>query len=287
MPQAPSTFRPAAYAEAETARSKRRDDSRRAFQPWRSWYKKARWQSLRMSQLRREPLCETCLIAEDRVVPAEVVHHREPHRGIWERFIDPENLASVCKACHDGEIQRGERAGWTQKAWLVEGLRIQPRVVLPLDLAPSAIPLTIVCGAPGSGKSTWVAAKWAPGDTVIDLDAIMSELAGSEIRTQERVQAHLETAFLIRNKRLAALGKCQEHLKAWFIVGAPGAGVRQRWADQLKPHAVVVMETPFDECIRRIRSQPERAPTAAGMIEAAREWRRRYQRAGCDTLYVS
>ncbi|MDN3627161.1 hypothetical protein [Methylobacterium isbiliense] len=50
-------------------------------------------------------------LARGEVVPASVVNHRRPHRGEWALFIDPENHESVCKPCHDREIQREERAG--------------------------------------------------------------------------------------------------------------------------------------------------------------------------------
>lgn len=63
----------------------------------------------REQQLARQPLCERHL-QRGEVEPATVVHHRVPHRGAWALFIDPSNHESACKACHDGEIQREERA---------------------------------------------------------------------------------------------------------------------------------------------------------------------------------
>jgi 5-methylcytosine-specific restriction protein A len=30
-----------------------------------------------------------------------VVDHIQPHRGNWARFIDRDNLQSLCKSCHD------------------------------------------------------------------------------------------------------------------------------------------------------------------------------------------
>jgi 5-methylcytosine-specific restriction protein A len=91
-------------------RERSRDAQRRSQQPWRAWYKLEIWDhpetGLRIQQLRRKPICEACGRAT-----ATIVHHKRPHRGVWELFAAPNNLQSVCKPCHDGEIQRGERAG--------------------------------------------------------------------------------------------------------------------------------------------------------------------------------
>jgi hypothetical protein len=49
--------------------------------------------------LRLEPLCRLCLEA-DRVTPATVADHIEPHRGSYELF-RLGKLRSVCAECHD------------------------------------------------------------------------------------------------------------------------------------------------------------------------------------------
>lgn len=60
-------------------------------------------------QLTKKPLCERCE-AKGRVTPANVVNHRERHQGDLVLFFDPRNHESVCKRCHDRDIQREERA---------------------------------------------------------------------------------------------------------------------------------------------------------------------------------
>lgn len=74
---------------------------------YRRWYKLAAWcgkHGLREQQLMRQPLCERCLVSET-VEPATVVHHRKPHNGSWELFIDPNNHESLCKPHHDRDGQ--------------------------------------------------------------------------------------------------------------------------------------------------------------------------------------
>lgn len=57
------------------------------------------WQALRLSHLAQHPLCVPCL---DRNVTREAteVDHTTPHKGDRTLLMDPNNLTSMCKACH-------------------------------------------------------------------------------------------------------------------------------------------------------------------------------------------
>ena len=78
---------------------------------YRVWYKTPTWQRIRRQQLAAEPLCQRCK-AEGRIVPATVVHHVEPHKGDWAKFISGP-FESLCKQHHDVLAQREERRGHT------------------------------------------------------------------------------------------------------------------------------------------------------------------------------
>src|SRR5262245_3131950 len=73
-------------------------------------YDTSRWRRLRLYQLRLRPLCELCL-PRRKTVPAEVVHHLVRHQGDRTKFFTTP-LQSVCKSCHDGIIQKQEKAGF-------------------------------------------------------------------------------------------------------------------------------------------------------------------------------
>lgn len=253
-------------------RERSRDRDRLAEQPWRAWYHLPIWDhpvtGLRAIQLARRPICEKCKRAR-----ATVAHHKRPHGGVWELFIDPNNLESVCKRCHDGEVQRGERAGnYAARIELVAGVAIPTNVLHP-QLARSAVPLTIVCGAPAAGKTEYVRQKAQRGDKVIDLDDIIADLAGSATRTAEAKRRHLCQALIERNRRLALL---TSGAPAWFVVGAAAGWERRRWADGLGAQSVVLIDTPLRTCIARIRRDPLRAPIADELEEAAHGWFARY-----------
>lgn len=94
-------------------------DDRQAFdrdrdrQPWRKWYKMARWQKLRMSVLVRDLFTcqwQGCGRIEPDTSQLVADHHR-PHRGDEQLFWDETNLWCLCKPCHDSAKQREERRG--------------------------------------------------------------------------------------------------------------------------------------------------------------------------------
>jgi 5-methylcytosine-specific restriction protein A len=72
-------------------------------------YGTARWQELRLAQLRAEPLCDKCA-DRNRVTAATVVDHVERHGNDERRFYDPRNLQSLCKTCHDRKTMTEDRA---------------------------------------------------------------------------------------------------------------------------------------------------------------------------------
>lgn len=46
-----------------------------------------------------------------RVSKAEVVDHKQPHKGDHKLFWDPKNHQPMCKQCHDRHKQRLEKSG--------------------------------------------------------------------------------------------------------------------------------------------------------------------------------
>ena len=269
--------------EPETLQERERDrDARRRYeQPWRAWYRLPVWHQLRVQQLKHQPMCEAC-----RRAPATVAHHKHPHRGVWDLFVDPNNLQSVCKPCHDGEIARGERAGnYVTQINLNRGVVVARNVLYPNELQRSAIPLNLVCGAPGSGKSTYTDKHRQADEIVIDIDSIVAELAGTLRRTNE-TQLHLQAAMIERNRRLQALARESRAARAWFIIGAPSGGERERWAAGLGAERVVVMETPADECIARIYRDDNRAAIADELARAVWDWHARFSPSRRDEIVI-
>lgn len=108
MPAMPPTFR-AGPVRTKRERDQDHDQRRRREKPWRRWYQLPIWRNqIRPRQLTEEPYCKRCNLRGE-VVLATVVNHVEPHRGDWDKFINGP-FESLCKTCHDSEVQREERA---------------------------------------------------------------------------------------------------------------------------------------------------------------------------------
>ena len=76
-------------------------------------YKLVAWTKiLRPVQLMNEPLCAFCA-AKGIDTVATVVDHIKPHRGDRLLFLDPKNLQSLCKPCHDSDKQSEEVNGYS------------------------------------------------------------------------------------------------------------------------------------------------------------------------------
>ena len=80
---------------------------------FKKWYKRKIWrETLRPECLRRDNY--TCQMEGCGINLGHAPHllhadHKIPHRGIWERFIDLNNLWTLCHECHNREKQLIER----------------------------------------------------------------------------------------------------------------------------------------------------------------------------------
>ncbi|KFB10347.1 HNH endonuclease [Nitratireductor basaltis] len=92
---------------------KARDKQRRDTQPWRSWYKTARWQRLREKVFTRDLYTcqrsgEICA-GRGNQPNAPVANHKIPHNGDPVLFWDESNIETVTKRVHDSLIQSEEK----------------------------------------------------------------------------------------------------------------------------------------------------------------------------------
>ena len=107
MPKAPAVFRPPGRSGG-IERKREVDADRRRAKPWRSFYGTPEWREIKAAQKAKQPLCERHL-KRGEIVAMQVVNHKVRHRGDWALFLAGP-FESLCKACHDGEVQREERA---------------------------------------------------------------------------------------------------------------------------------------------------------------------------------
>jgi 5-methylcytosine-specific restriction protein A len=68
-----------------------------------------RWRKSRALFLERNPFCSVCA-DEGKVTPANVVDHREPHRGDFELFWRESNWSALCESHHNQKTAREMRS---------------------------------------------------------------------------------------------------------------------------------------------------------------------------------
>lgn len=215
----------------------------------------ADWRAVRRQYLAAHPDCQHdgCTAPASEVDHVHSVAERPDLRLSWS------NLRGYCKHHHSQRTARDQSFGMSAEArartW-------------PVDLMPSAIPLTIVCGAPGSGKSTYAQKCADPADIIIDMDVIKANLAGSSIYSAEA--RWTGPALEERNRLLRDLATATAP-HAWFIVSAPEPAEQAWWQRQLGG-TVHVMPTDEATCIARINADHRRIGHRERMIERCREW---------------
>lgn len=168
-----------------------------------------------------------------------------------------------------------------------QGLPAAGSLSRPAHFTRCRIPLTVVCGPPGAGKSTYVRENAGASDLVICFDQIATELFGrpSEVRTAAGLTpAQIFAVLRERNEMIERLmGSGSYHWRrAWMILTEPLAENRQWWADRTGA-LVVVLATPADVCKARIAADAgagdRRGDNIPDLVDA---WWREYRPAGCD-----
>jgi len=160
-------------------------------------YNRRAWRDrIRPAKLARDPLCEDCY---DRhiIKPAEHVDHIDGNP--WNNR--ESNLMSLCVTDHSMKTAREDGS-------------FGAAVNRDRELAP----VTIVCGAAGSGKTTYVEQHRAANDLVYDLDALGEALCPGWGRYESRPK---EISLLILRWRDSLVHKIRQReirCPCWIII---------------------------------------------------------------------
>lgn len=202
----------------------------------------------------QHPLCAECL-KQGIITPTDEIDHIVP-LAMGGTDTD-DNVQGLCFQHH------------AEKTAL-EDVSHQAAANHPDWLEPSAIPLTILCGPPASGKTTYIRDHAQPGDTVIDLDTIITGIDPDyrHWSTPEIDGQLLNRAIRVRNAMLGSLKRKTEG-NAWFIVAAPTQAERDWWAKTLGG-TVILLHPGIEELKRRALSRG--TPLS---IEGIAKWERK------------
>jgi hypothetical protein len=235
----------------------------------------ARWRTLRMEIMERDGgACVKCG-ARGRLE----VDHIKPVRDAPDLSYEPTNLQTLCPSCHTRKtrLECGHnptppaRRDWNLAVSALEK-NARRQFSLPHGLQPSRIPVNLVFGPPGAGKSSHVRAQARPGDLVINLDRYLIEAGGQPWTDDRDVQ---RAAFVAHDHDLHSLAERRLGV-AWLVKLAATEAERTAWRLALRRLRPVAILTPPDTCIQRIRADPARQHRAEKMCAAVHEWWRTY-----------
>lgn len=213
-----------------------------------------RWRKYRAWFIREHPLCITCREQGVRE-PANVVDHITPVTGADDPlFWDTDNHQPMCDRCHNTKRATEDKETWKDR-------RNVTRV-------------TLVCGPPGSGKTTYVEQRKQWGDIVVDVDWLWMALTGEPY--YHKPDGLLPYVLAARDAVINKLSQSGEVRRAWVITGAPTLRERQDLARKLRAE-IVVLEVSEAECIQRIRNDDRRGHNADAWREYVKRWWREYE----------
>ena len=129
--------------------------------------------------------------------------------------------------------------------------------------------VTIVCGAPGSGKTSWAARQMCWGDLILDIDTLYQALTG--LPMYDKPQTLLPVVLAIRDAVVAQLNKPNQVQKAFIITTTTKHAEIIAMAQKLKGR-VVVLGTASVTCLQRISADPRRKDKLEQWQQLVKRW---------------
>lgn len=133
--------------------------------------------------------------------------------------------------------------------------------------------VTIVCGAPGSGKTTYAKSQMQEGDLIVDHDLLYQALSGLEyynkpIELFPYVWAAWDTV-------IEELISRQDIYRAWVVACLPNGDDRETLAYRLNAKVILIESLEF-ACINRIEKDSRRNKQARYWEKIIHKWFKDY-----------
>lgn len=128
----------------------------------------------------------------------------------------------------------------------------------------------IICGAPGSGKTTYVKSIMTEKDIVWDMDYIRRALCLRDDMGHDLPPLTFNAAMSLRIGFMAYVKKYWVRYDKVYIITSASPKKAQQIADEFGG-TLVVMQTSLDECVKNIMKDPTRKDTGK-QVDLAKAW---------------
>jgi len=228
------------------------------------FYNSSIWKKIRKRVLMSEPICRQCTQS----ISSHIDHIIPIKKGGCKTCLD--NLQALCNSCHSYKTSKED---------------ILHR---PYWLPTPKIPVLIISGPSGSGKSFLSNELSNDRILVIDLDVIKSKLLGRDIYCWSESDG-LENALLERNRLLASLSApniSKEFDSAIFIISAPNGETREWWSKKLNSNVILLL-IPKKICKNRIENDERRKDKLEYFNNIIDKWFMTYTKNNIDYIIDS
>ncbi len=247
--------------------------------PWADqFYKSKQWQTCRYEFLSSQHwLCERCA-REGTETPATVAHHKiyltQSNISNPDISLNWGNLEALCRSHHYLEHHKSVSSVITESEYSFdENGQLVPKKIIRVD-KPGVY---LICGAPGSGKTSYVQQAKQPGDLVVDLDMLGCALTGD---LQNLYADHSTILPLLINIRESIYKDISSRLGTWnrayVITTEANISNLDTIADSLNAE-ILIMNTSKEQCLIRINKDPRRRNRVTLYSDLAENWFQTYE----------
>lgn len=167
----------------------------------------------------------------------------------------------------------GADAGWAYARKVVEQMNAadekEGRSLRPFGSTQGIKPkVFVVHGAPASGKTSYVMQHKGDNDVVFDFDKVMSALSG--LPPHQKNENLISYCTDIRSLIIKRALRSPKVDRTWIIATNVGGEMKGQLSDI--PVEYIHIDTPKEECLKRIEEDPERQPVAKELREAVERY---------------
>lgn len=137
-------------------------------------------------------------------------------------------------------------------------------------------PISIICGPPGSGKTTHVMQRMRVGDLVIDLDRIWKAISFQP--TYEKPEGLLPYVLAVREALYETILTGIDEGHVWIITGGASRIEREHLRQRFNNAEIVIIKTEPQQCACNIAGDECRSDKVEEYRDPIQQWWSEYRR---------